>query len=378
MEECHQLVRVWMTEAGMTVHIDNAGNLRGLYAPQPNLPRIILASHLDTVPNAGAYDGILGVLLGIALVEAIQPLKLDIAIEVIGFSDEEGVRYSIPFLGSRAITHTLDNRTLEQLDAEKISIVQALAQYRAMHPEVQLSDIYPDTHGYLEFHIEQGPVLDQQKLPLAVVDAIAGQSRLTFAFHGKAAHAGTTPMHLRQDALVAAAEWISFVEKTAAAKPGLVATVGQITCEPSAANVIPATAKCSLDIRHASDVEREAALCEIQQQAEKIASQRNIDLEVKKHYDQPATLMDSGLIHLAEQAIKLAGYPAPHIISGAGHDAMILAPHLPSAMIFLRTPGGLSHHPDESVHKEDVQAAIETGIVFLELFQKESRNQRIA
>lgn len=378
MEECHKLVRAWMTEAGMTVHVDEAGNLRGLLALQPNLPRVILASHLDTVPNAGAYDGILGVLLGIALVEAVEADKLNIAIEVIGFSDEEGVRYGIPFIGSRAIAHTLDYRTLHQTDAAQISIAQALTQFRAAHPEAIPADIHPNTCAYLEFHIEQGPVLDEQERPLAVVDAIAGQSRLTCIFHGKAAHAGTTPMHMRQDALAAAAEWISYVEATATTWTGLVATVGQIDCQPGASNVIPAIVKCSLDLRHASDAEREAALHEMEQQARHIARKRNVHFEIKKHHDQPATPMDSNLTRLAALAIEQAGYPAPHLTSGAGHDAMILAPHVPSTMIFLRTPDGLSHHPDESVREEDVQAAIEAGIVFLKLFQAEMKDHRIA
>jgi allantoate deiminase len=203
------------------------------------------------------------------------------------------------------------------------------------------------------------------------VNAIAGQSRLSFTFQGKAAHAGTTPMHLRKDALAAAAEWIVSVEQTASVTPGLVATVGQIECQSSAANVIPASARCSLDIRHADDRERETALHHLVEQAEKIAARRKIHFTVKKHYDQPATQMDRGIVALASEAIARAGFEVTQMTSGAGHDAMILAQHLPTGMIFLRTPGGISHHPDESVLEEDVNAALKAGILFLERFDQE-------
>jgi allantoate deiminase len=329
-----------------------------------SLKRLVIASHLDTVPNAGAFDGILGVVLGVALVEALMTLGPDAnsgpTVEVIGFSEEEGVRFGIPFIGSRAVAGTLDETILKPavLDA-----IRAFGLDPKRLPEARLS---PDTTAYIEFHIEQGPILENLGLPLGIVDAIVGQSRLHLAFHGHANHAGTTPMVLRHDALAAASEWIGRVESAALSIPGLVATVGSIEVEPNATNVIPDLARVSLDVRHSCDKTRHSAAEEMVAAARQICSRRGITLDYEQKVDQPAIALDARLREVLSRSVEEAGYPVHRMTSGAGHDAMILAPHVPTAMLFLRSPSGISHHPDESVIGADVQAAIEVGLRFIQ------------
>ena len=372
MEDCHRLLGRWMEDAGMYVANDRAGNLRGYYpaaTESATTPRLILASHLDTVPNAGRYDGILGVVLGLSLVEALCGCRRNFGIEVIGFSDEEGVRYGVPFLGSRALAGTLGAAQLARKDANGVRMAAALGDYSAAHPGAVEAVLHPRARGYLEFHIEQGPLLEEENLALGVVETIAGQSRATVAFRGRAGHAGTTPMPLRRDSLAAAAEWLVSVESIALKTPGLVATVGRILCEPGAANVIPALTQCSLDVRHADDAVRRAALHEILASAQTIAAQRQIAAEPTVEHDHAAVALDPALIAIVESAVRHAGVRSTRMVSGAGHDAMILAAHLPAAMIFLRSPGGISHHPDEAVHAEDVATALRAGLSFLDLFE---------
>jgi allantoate deiminase len=372
MEDCHRLLCRWMEAAGLRVSVDRVGNLRGYYAAadeSSSTPRLILASHLDTVPNAGRYDGILGVVLGLSLVEALQGRRLKFGIEVIGFSDEEGVRYGVPFIGSRALAGTLGPGHLARRDADGILMASALGDYSAAHPEAEEPALHPHSRGYLEFHIEQGPLLEDAGLALGVVEAIAGQSRATITFRGRAGHAGTTPMTLRRDPLAAAAEWLVGIEAMALAIPGLVATTGRINCEPGAANVIPGLARCSLDVRHAGDEVRRTALEQMLASARAVAAPRQIAVEHVVEHDQPAVALDPVLTALAENAVQSAGVRPVRMVSGAGHDAMILAQRIPSTMIFLRSPGGISHHPDESVLAEDVAAALRAGLSFLDLFE---------
>jgi allantoate deiminase len=368
MEDCHRLIRVWMEAAGMRVFVDRAGNLHGLYpaASGEDAPRLLIASHLDTVPNAGRYDGILGVMMGLALVEALDGRRLPFAIEVIGFSDEEGVRYGIPFIGSRALAGTLGPGHLARKDASGVLMASALSDYAAVHPDAVEPILDPRARAYLEFHIEQGPVLEDADLALGVVEAIVGQSRAVVTFRGQAGHAGTTPMHLRRDALAAAVQWLSAVEAEACATAGLVATTGSITCEPGAANVIPGSVQCSLDVRHADDSLRRAAMEKMLADAQVIAVQRQIKAEIEIELDQAAVALHPALTALCADAISATGVPPLRMVSGAGHDAMILAPLLPSAMIFLRSPGGISHHPDEAVRADDVAAGLRAGLTFLE------------
>ena len=367
MRECHREIAAWMKPLGAETRIDAAGNLHGLYpGAQPDAPRLLLGSHLDTVPNAGAFDGVLGVVLAVALLESLEGRRLPFGIEVVGFSEEEGVRFGAPFIGSRALTGRLDDELLAREDARGVSVRKAIEDFGLNPREIPLAALKEGTLGYIEFHIEQGPVLETLNRPLGVVEAIAGQSRLEFTFLGRANHAGTTPMHLRRDAIAGAAEWIIAAEREAQHVPGLVATVGVIEAKPGATNVIAGETRLTLDVRHGSDEVRTRAVDNLIRQAAEIASRRGLSVNRNVLLDQLAVPMDSLLVNEVERAIGKAGCEPHRMVSGAGHDAMILAERIPSAMVFLRTPGGISHDPAESVRTDDVAKAIECGMHLLE------------
>ena len=367
MRECHREIAAWMKPLGVETRIDTAGNLRGLYpGAESKAPRLLLGSHLDTVPNAGAFDGVLGVVLAVALLESLEGRRLPFGIEVVGFSEEEGVRFGTPFIGSRALTGRLDNELLDREDARGVSVRKAIADFGLNPQEISQAALEEGTLGYIEFHIEQGPVLETLNRPLGVVEAIAGQSRLEFIFLGRANHAGTTPMHLRRDAIAGAAEWIIAVEREAQSVPGLVATVGVIEAKPGATNVIAGEARLTLDVRHGSDEVRTRAVDNLIRQAAEIAERRGLSVSRNVLLSQQAVPMDSFLVNEIERAIGQAGCEPHRMVSGAGHDAMILAERVPSAMVFLRTPGGISHDPAESVRTDDVAKAIECGMHLLE------------
>ncbi len=367
MHDCHREISSWMAPLGAKVKIDAAGNLRGFYAgAESDAPRLLLGSHLDTVPNAGAFDGVLGVVLAVALLESLNGQRLPFAIEIVGFSEEEGVRFGTPFIGSRALVGRCDAELLELRDARGISVNQAIQDFRLNPQEMPSAALGDDTLGYVEFHIEQGPVLETLNRPLGLVETIAGQSRLEFVFRGRANHAGTTPMHLRHDALAGAAEWIGVVEREAQKIPGLVATVGKINAKPGATNVIAGETRLTLDVRHGLDEVRTRSTHDLTHAANEIAQQRGLSIESNILLNQHAVAMDSFLIYEIEQAIRKAGCEPHRMVSGGGHDAMILAEKVPAAMIFLRTPGGISHDPAESVAVEDVAKAIECGLHLLD------------
>jgi allantoate deiminase len=354
-----------MEPLGMAVRIDAAGNLRAIYPGQDDSRRLVIGSHLDTVPDAGAYDGVLGVVLAIALIESLEGRRVAFEIEVVGFSEEEGVRFGFPFIGSRALNGTLDEELLAARDPKGTSVQDAIRHF-GLDPARIADAILPSSaFAYLEFHIEQGPVLDHAGQPLGVVEAIAGQSRATLEFRGIAGHAGTTPMPLRRDALAGAAEWISAVEQHAAGDSGLVATVGKLEVNPGAGNVIPGTVIASLDVRHASDEVRRSAVAHYLSAAARIAQRRDLTIESRIKLDRASVAMHPGLVSLAARSLEQSGYSAPRLVSGAGHDAMVLAGSLPAAMIFLRSPGGVSHHPSESVYPEDIAAALHAGLHLL-------------
>ncbi|MGB2621156.1 MAG: allantoate amidohydrolase [Candidatus Acidiferrum sp.] len=377
MRDCHSEIAGWLQAAGAEVAIDSAGNLRGFYpAAQSAAPRLLLGSHLDTVPNAGAYDGVLGVLLAVALLESLERRRLPFAIEIAAFSEEEGVRFGIPFIGSRALVGKLDNELLDRRDAQGISVRAAIENF-GLHPaDIPQAKVAEDTFAYLEFHIEQGPVLESLGLPLGVVEAIAAQTRIELVFVGRANHAGTTPMHLRRDAIAAAAEWIVAVERTAKSVPGLVATVGRIEAKPGAINVIAGEARVTLDLRHQSDEESSRAADLLVHLAEEIAERRGLSLRRKLLLNQKAVAMDAFLADQIEKAIRSTGCAPHRMTSGAGHDAMILAEKVPAAMIFLRSPGGISHDPSESVELEDVAKALECGLHLLDQFASSNELQK--
>jgi allantoate deiminase len=377
MHDCHREIATWLEPLGVGVRIDAAGNLRAHYrGAESGSPRLLIGSHLDTVPNAGAYDGVLGVALGVALLEALDGRRLPFGIEVVGFSEEEGVRFGTPFIGSRALVGRLDEDLLARQDANKISVREAIEDFGLEPAEIPEASLEPDAAGYIEFHIEQGPVLEQAQRPLGVVEAMVGQSRLEFTFVGRANHAGTTPMDLRYDAIACAAEWIGAVEREAQRVSGLVATVGTVEAKPGATNVIAGEAWLTLDVRHASDEIRSRAVETLIRKAEEIANYRGLSVRWNTRMDQKAVAMDSFLACQAEDAIRRAGCEPHRMVSGAGHDAMILAEKVPAAMIFLRTPGGISHNPAEAVEVEDVARAIESGMHLLDLLASSSEFQR--
>jgi allantoate deiminase len=367
VREVHGHLRNRMESLGMTVRTDAAGNLRGLWQlPGARAKRLTLGSHIDTVPNAGAFDGVLGVVLAIELVEIAQQLELPLAIEIIAFSEEEGVRFGVPFLGSRAVAGRFDPALLALKDADGITLEQAIRDFGLDPSQIGDAALDADVLGFVEVHIEQGPVLESEGLSVAAVTTIVGQSRLTLELRGHANHSGTTPMHLRRDALAGAAELITAVESAARNNDGLIATVGKIEVEPNASNVIAGVARASLDVRHADDPSRKTAVESLLAKAQAIASKRGLALESTQQMDQPAVPMDERLTAYLADAIAAAGLPDKQMPSGAGHDAMVMAARVPTAMLFLRSPGGISHHPDETVREEDVEAALNVGRRFLQ------------
>jgi allantoate deiminase len=367
MHQVHELLSGWMRSLDMHVSVDAMGNLRGLYScsEERNKRRLLIGSHLDTVANAGAFDGVLGVVLGVALMERLDRKLLPFDIEVIGFSEEEGMRFNVPFLGSRALVGRIDDALLQVTDAHGDSVQSAIHHFGLDPADIGKALLDPRAFAYVEFHIEQGPSLEHAGEPLGVVEAIAGQSRYAVRFTGRAGHAGTTPMHLRADALAGAAEWIAAVEAEAKRIPGLMATVGMIHSEPPAGNVIPALVTASVDIRHAADATRTAVVSKIFERADEIAARRKLEFSAEIRLDQPAVPMDAALLAVARRAAVKAGCNPPVMASGAGHDAMILAEKIPSVMFFLRTPGGISHHPAESVLAADVEMALSAGLNFI-------------
>ena len=373
----HTLLSGRMKAAGMKVRVDAAGNLRGvLPTSTPNAPRLLIGSHLDTIANAGAFDGILGVVLAVALVEEIaeevrtsSPLAggLRFEIEVIGFSEEEGVRFSKPFLGSLALVGELDAAILARTDSTGASVADAILQFGLDPAELPGAVIDDSAFAYIEFHIEQGPVLESEGHALGIVEAIVGQTRMQFLFTGQANHAGTTPMGaLRRDALAAGAQWIVEVERYANACPGLVATVGKVESSSGAGNVIAGRFTATLDVRHAQDEVRRAAIQHYVEYAHSAGAARGVTIACTTSIDQAAVPMGSELTALlGAAAARSTGREPRFMTSGAGHDAMIVARRVPAAILFLRSPGGLSHHPDEAVLSEDVEAAFATGMEFL-------------
>ena len=353
--EVHVLLSQEMHALGMQVRLDRAGNLRGMYAGEAaGAPVLLLGSHIDTVPDAGAFDGVLGIAVALAVVKALAGRQLRYAIEVIAFSEEEGVRFGFPFIGSRGVLATLGAEELARVDAQGVSLANAIEEFGL---GAAVGGLTPGTFAFVECHIEQGPVLEALGLPLGVVTGVVGQTRLELTFTGRANHAGTTPMNLRQDALAGAAAWISVVEQHAGSVSGLVATVGSIRVSPGAVNVIASEAVVSLDVRHGEDAVRAGAVVALLAAAERAGAQRGVRVSARETSRQDAVAMDARLCEELAGAIERAGAEAHRMISGAGHDAMILAEKMPAAMLFVRTPGGLSHHPDEAVAEADVQVA---------------------
>lgn len=362
--QANQLVGEWMRQAGMTVWQDSVGNICGRYeGAEEGAQAVLLGSHLDTVRNAGRYDGMLGVLTAIEVVDSLhqQGLHLAQAIEIVGFGDEEGTRFGITLLGSRGLTGTWPQGWLETRDAQGISVAQAMVQAGLDPARVALAARHrDDVSACLELHIEQGPCLEQEGLALGVVEAINGARRLNCRFTGEAGHAGTVPMNHRKDALAAAAEWMVLIENITRQRGGnRVATVGELRCLPGAVNVIPGEVTLSLDIRGPQDAPLDALLAELLAQAQAIAARRGLGFSAEEFYRIAATPCDARLQHLLGSAVESVQGRSVSLPSGAGHDTIALAERWPVGMLFVRCRGGISHHPAESVMAEDVALAIE-------------------
>jgi allantoate deiminase len=375
MAQANALVAEWMRAAGMTVRQDALGNLIGRYeAARPDAKTLLLGSHLDSVIDAGRYDGPLGVLVALAAVARLhdQRRRLLCTIELLAFADEEGVRYRTTYLGSEVFAGTFDPAILDRHDDAGMSLAEAIRAFGGdparLHEARRRGD---DLLGYCEVHIEQGPVLEALGLPVGVVTAIAAQSRVAVRFAGMAGHAGTVPMELRQDALCAAAEFVLAAEAQARSQPGLVATVGQISAQPGASNVIPGVAALSLDVRHQDDTECSEACRRLRERAGQIAAARRVELVWQVSQQSHATTCAPALAARLGQAIGALGYPVRELPSGAGHDGAALAALTPFAMLFVRCKGGISHNPAESVEVADVAVAIEVLSRFLELTARE-------
>ena len=369
MRRVHQHLSGWMAEAGMGVRLDQAANLIGrrpVGDSGADAPIVMIGSHLDTVPDAGKYDGILGVVLGVSAVRALGSRRLPFAVEVVGFSEEEGVRYRTPYLGSLALSGRFDPASLGLLDDDGVTMAEAFRRFGLEPGRIADAACPPGRiAAYLEAHIEQGPVLESWGLPVGVVSAIAGQSRLLVTFEGQAGHAGTSPMDLRRDALTASAELVLAVEALARSVEGLRGTVGSISASPGASNVIPGSVSLSLDIRHAEDGIRDRAVASLLGRSREIASRRGLEFRVDRAQHHRAVAADPALSDLLASAVLDSGVEPRRLVSGAGHDAAVMASLAPMAMLFLRSPGGISHHPDEQVMRSDVRLALEVVIRWL-------------
>ena len=362
LREAERLVAAWMEAAGLSARRDAVGNLIGHRpGPTPAAPTLCLGSHLDSVRDAGRWDGPLGVMVAIAVAERLhaEGRALPFALDVLAFADEEGLRFHTAYLGSRAWAGSLDPALLDRADAEGTTLAEAVAAFDG-DPDVLRHGTEPPANllGYVEAHIEQGPALERLAAPLAVVTAIAGQTRVALALAGEAGHAGTVAMPLRRDALVGAAELVVAVEALALATPGLVATVGSLAVEPGASNVVPGRVAASLDVRHPDDAVRTRARDELRRTAAAIAERRHLALDWNVVQENPATPCDPALTAALAAAVAAADLPVHALVSGAGHDAVIAAAVCPVAMLFVRCAGGVSHNPAESVAVADVAAAI--------------------
>ena len=375
-KECNRVTAEWMAEAGMQSWQDEVGNLWGrLASSNPNAKRLIIGSHLDTVPNAGAFDGILGVLLGIEVAALAHTLKLDLPfhLDVVGFCDEEGTRFATTLIGSKALANEFYPQWLNIQDTNGISMRQAMLDF-GLNPDDYAKAALNKNEllGYWETHIEQGPVLESVNQALGVVTAIAGAKRAMITLSGQSGHAGTTPMNLRQDSLVGCAELTLAIEQLAKnASNGEVATVGQIHARPGATNVIAGKTTISLDARAQNDADLAVLLNAIHTRTDQIATSRNLTLDWQWTHAADAVACDTQIQQLFSSACKLNNQASPSLASGAGHDAMAIAPICPVGMLFIRSPGGISHHPAEAVIDEDVTKALSVMYSALMLYVKE-------
>lgn len=356
--QANALVLGWMREAGMDAHLDAMGNCVGRYeGATPGLPCLMLGSHLDTVRDAGRYDGMLGVLSAVECVAALHATgtRLPFAVEIVGFGDEEGVRFGSTLLGSRAVAGAFDRALLDKSDAGGMTMRDALLAFGLDPAGIDAVARRPgQVLAYAELHIEQGPVLEAEGLAVGVVTAINGGNRFSVELTGMAGHAGTVPMGLRRDALAAAAECILAVEDMAGSMPDVVGTVGRIDAQPGAMNVIPGKVVFSLDVRAPTDAQRQAAVTAIRAGFEGIARRRGIGIVFSPLWEAKTAPCAPAMQAQFAAAIHHEGLPVRHLPSGAGHDGMALIDIAPIGMLFIRCEGGISHNPAESITLADV------------------------
>lgn len=377
-----ELVGDWMREAGLSVRMDAAGTMRGALPPgragRSGNKSLLIGSHIDTVIDGGRYDGNLGVVVGLLAVEALKArgVALPFGLEILAFGDEEGVRFPITLTSSAIAAGIFETATLDQTDRAGITMRDALTQF-GLNPEAIRDEAYPaeSVLGYLEVHIEQGPVLERTDAPLGVVTAIASQSRHHIRIRGEAGHAGTVPMAMRRDALAAAAELMIAIETIAKKdrKNALVATVGQLDVLPGASNVIPSEVRLTLDVRAATDDARRAAVAAILSQARKVEAVRQVSLSFDTYLEKPFAPCGDRLTAAIETATsQVMGKPAQRLLSGAGHDGLSMAHLTEYGMIFVRCRGGISHNPAEFVTVDDMGVAVEALVeTILELARQE-------
>ncbi|KRQ13067.1 allantoate deiminase [Bradyrhizobium sp. USDA 4518] len=352
------LILSWMREAGMSAHLDAIGNVCGRYeGERPGLPALMLGSHYDTVRDAGRWDGPLGVITAIACVADLnrRGKRLPFAIEIVGFADEEGVRFASTLLGSRAVAGTFDESVVNTRDRAGISMRDALVAFGLDPDHIgKAARARRELLGYVELHIEQGPVLEEKALPVGVVSAISGATRLAASLTGVAGHAGTVPMKLRRDALAGAAECIVAIEQFCRSdEQGLVGTVGYVNAMPGATNVIPGKVSFTMDIRSQNDMHRKRAVADIVRQIEAIAKRRDLALQIDVTHENRSVPCAPWLKAQIAEAVAAEGYAAFELPSGAGHDGMAMVDVADIGMIFLRCRGGISHNPAEHVELAD-------------------------
>ena len=355
------LVATWMREAGLSPRVDAVGNVIGRYeGASAGAPTLLIASHIDSVPNAGKYDGTLGVVAAIEVVSRLNRghKRLPFAIEVVAFGDEEGSRFPSTLGGSRTLAGTFDPAILEETDASGVSRRVALAAFGCDLSRIRDEARQPETIlGYIEVHIEQGPVLEAKGLAVGVVTAINGATRGTIEVRGVGGHAGTIPMTLRRDAYCAAAEMALAIEARARAEPDLVATVGRVDIPGGVVNSVPGLARFTIDVRSPADERREAAIDDIKRTLHKIAARRQVEIEIKLGYQAPAATCDPDLSERLAEAIGRQGIEPLRLPSGAGHDAMSFRGLIPISMLFVRCRGGISHNPAEYASPADIEVA---------------------
>jgi len=366
------LVRGWMGEAGMDTRLDAIGNVVGRYeGERPGLPCLMLGSHLDTVRDAGKYDGMLGVVAAIECVADLhaRAVRLPFAVEVVGFADEEGVRFSVTLLGSRAVAGTFDPSVLDKRDASGTTMRDALAA-SGLDP-ARIADAErrsEEVLAYAELHIEQGPVLEAEGLPVGVVTAINGGNRFNVEVTGIAGHAGTVPMGLRRDALAAAADCTLAIERIARGTPEVVGTVGRIEAFPGAINVIPGKVRFTLDARAPSDELRERVVAAMHGAFDAIAARRDVTIVLTPIWEACTAACSPSLQRQFAEAVHAEGVRVHHLPSGAGHDGMAIIAIAPIGMLFLRCKGGISHHPAEAVSLRDIETGARVLARFIERF----------